>query len=258
MANDVDTVFELLRTHEKIMVFTGAGVSVDSGIPDFRSGQGIWSRIDPMTLSRDRLMGRTGTVESFWKGMYAIWSAFGNPEPNPTHRAIASLQAMGRVLGIVTQNIDGLHQQGGSSDILEIHGSQRSCICLACARTVSMDVVMNRISRGETIPTCLHCHGQLRPQIVLFGDPLSMNDMNRAQSMACRADLCLVLGSSLVVHPAADLPRVAYASGAKLVILTIGKTPLDALAHHRIDGPLNETFVPAVEKLKEHLAPKAD
>ena len=249
VGQQVEELIRLLEAHKRIMIFTGAGVSVDSGIPDFRSGKGIWSRIDPMTLSRDRLMGLTGSVESFWSGMHAIWTAFGNPRPNPIHLAISKLQELGRVSGIVTQNIDGLHQAGGNPGVIELHGNQRQCLCMDCGRTQPMKAIMERIGEGDAVPACLKCGGQIRPQIVLFGDPLSMDAMNRAQSVSCTSDLCLVLGSSLLVTPAADLPRIAYANGARLAILTVSETPLDHLADFRVRRTLSQVFVPAVDAL---------
>jgi NAD-dependent deacetylase len=250
--NQIEELAKLLSTHRRIMVFTGAGVSVDSGIPDFRSAGGVWERVDPMVLSRQALMGDERAAEIFWHGMLEIWNAFGSPRPNPIHKAIKTLQGLGRVSGIVTQNIDGLHQSAGSDNVIELHGNQRSCVCLGCARRFPMADVMDLVARGQVPPACTKCGGFVRPEIVLFGDPLPVDEMEKAQSLACTADLCLVLGSSLVVYPAADLPRVARASGAKLAIVTIGETPLDPMAHFRIDGPLNASFTPAVNRLSEN------
>lgn len=244
----IDALTDLLARSERILVFTGAGVSVDSGIPDFRSPGGVWTRIDPMVLSvstfRSGLAGRT----RFWRALREVAESIGDPTPNPVHHAVARLEALGKVIGVVTQNVDGLHQAAGSSaeKVIELHGNLQSCLCLGCGRRWPAREVL---ARGDEAPACERCGGAIRPDVVVFEDPLPAAAVDRAWQLAREADLCLVLGSSLTVHPAADLPLVARRAGARLAIVTLGPTPIDLAAHLRLDAALGETFVPAVGRL---------
>jgi len=239
----------VLRDHRRICVLTGAGVSVDSGIPDFRSPGGVWTRIDPATLSRPAIEGIGVDRAPFWKAMAAIAEAIGTPRPNPIHHAVAALEASGRVIGVATQNIDGLHQSAGSKAVAELHGGHRACRCLGCDARWSTDEILSRVRQGDATPDCEHCGGVIRPDLVLFGDMLDPKVFDRARGWATGCDLCLVLGSSLEVHPAAGLPTLAARSGAKVVIATIGRTSWRGSAVLTVDAALGSTLVPAVERV---------
>ncbi|MCB9523435.1 MAG: hypothetical protein H6702_08630 [Myxococcales bacterium] len=243
----IEALRALLTAHNRIVAFTGAGVSVDSGIPDFRSRGGLWDRLDPMTLSTDALeAGPTGRV-AFWRTMEALADSLGDPHPNPIHHALVELERQGRLAGILTQNVDGLHQAAGSDPglVVELHGNLAWCVEPISEVRFPTPQIMARVKAGERDPK--HAGRPIRPELVVFGDPLPEEAMQKAWAMAGGCDLMLVLGTSLTVHPAADLPVLARHTGAKLAIVTLGRTPVDHLADLRIDAPLLASFVPAVE-----------
>lgn len=238
---------KLLRQSERIVVFTGAGCSVDSGIPDFRSPEGIWSRVDPAIFCVDALQGPPEVRQAFWRSMLMLSDHLNEPEPNPIHTAVARLEALGKVRAVLTQNVDGLHQKAGNTGVIELHGNLQRCIVEGTDLSFPTAEIMDRVRAGDLDP---HHEGQpIRPDFVMFGDPLPQAALDAAWAAARDCDLFLVLGSSLLVHPAADIPVRATRSGAKLGIVTIGSTPLDPLADLRIDAPLQATLVPAVSRL---------
>lgn len=245
----VDALAGLLAGHRRILVFTGAGVSVDSGIPDFRSPGGIWTRVDPAMLSRPAIEGRGVDRRPFWRAMAAIAGAIGDPQPNPIHHAVAALERAGRVRAVVTQNIDGLHQRAGSKSVYELHGGQATCRCLGCAARWPTAEILARVEGGDAAPDCEHCGGVIRPELVLFGDMLDPAVLDGARRAATECDLCVVLGSSLEVHPAAGLPRVAAAAGAQVAIVTLGDPDWRGPLALRVDAPLSSTWVPAVARV---------
>lgn len=236
-----------LDTAKRLLIFTGAGISVDSGIPDFRSPGGIWSRLDPYSLSTAALAGGPKGVAQFWRTMTALEDSLNHPQPNPAHFAVAKLQQQGRVELVVTQNVDGLHQAAGSppESVVELHGNTAECFCRRCNQTWPTDAIVARVKSGEAAPYC-ECGGVIRPKLTIFGDPLPDGVIPRSFAAARRCDVCLVLGSSLTVTPAADVPLEAKRAGAKLIIVTLGQTPLDRLADLRIGEGLASSFVPAV------------
>ena len=246
--DDVDTLRALLSDSERIMVFTGAGVSVDSGIPDFRSPGGVWTRVDPLAVSRQTFdAGRRGRAR-FWAATRKLLGGLINAEPNPSHHAVVELERRGRVTAIVTQNVDGLHQAAGSRPqrVIELHGTGRTCSCTGCGAAYSMVDVERWIDEGQDAPDCPVCAAPVRPDVVAFGDPMPEVALRRSWAVAGCCDLCLVLGSSLTVYPAADIPRAARKAGARLAIVTKGDTSLDELADVRLRGGLVDDFVPAV------------
>lgn len=247
-AEAIDALAATLAAHHQIAVFTGAGVSVDSGVPDFRSPGGVWAKIDPSMLSRPAIEGRGADRAAFWRAMLAIGRAVGEPRPNPIHTAIARLEAAGRSIGVVTQNIDGLHQAAGSRAVIELHGSMTHCRCTGCPARWTTAEIFARVAAGDRAPDCEHCGGIIRPDLVLFGDLLPPEALGEAGRWMAACDLCVVLGSSLVVYPAADLPREARRAGARLAIATLGQTPLDRLAHLKIDAPLGAVWPAAVAR----------
>ncbi len=246
-----DELRDAIAGAKRILVFTGAGISVDSGIPDFRSPGGVWTRIDPLTLSADRIQGSRRDREAFWRAMVEVAESVGQPAPNPAHAAVARLQRRGQVVLVATQNVDGLHQAAGSppETVAELHGNLARCRCVACGTRYPTAEVLGWLRAGETLPTCQACGGFVRPDVVVFGDPLPMRALDRAHAAAFDCDLCLVLGSSLMVHPAADIPVRARRAGARLVVVTLSTTPVDALCDLRVRAPLGEVFVQAVADL---------
>jgi NAD-dependent protein deacetylase/lipoamidase len=212
------------------VVFTGAGVSTESGIPDFRSPGGIWTRYAPIDFA-DYLGDPAMRRESWQRGLHS-YPPLAAAEPNPAHLAIADWWRGGLVNGVVTQNIDGLHQKAGvdADAVVELHGNAHWIACLACAARFGRPSVHARVEAGDLDPACPRCGGMLKATTISFGQPLPTEAVARAQRLHATARLCLVIGSSLVVYPAATLPEVTLDAGGKLAIVNYTETHLDPLA----------------------------
>lgn len=236
MREQLQPVAELARQSRNIVVFTGAGISTESGIPDYRGPNGVWrtNRIPTINAARADPL----SPEAHWQERRRRFPEMQAKQPNAGHLAIAGLERAGRVSSIVTQNIDGLHQKAGSNParVLELHGSTHRIRCTSCGREFSADAIHARLEDGETDPRCAHCGGVLRPSTVLFGERLPEDTLRRAVEASAGADLMLVVGSSLVVKPASQLPVVARKRGAKLVIVNREPTPLDEIANAVVRG----------------------
>jgi NAD-dependent deacetylase len=234
----------LIRNAERILVFSGAGLSTESGIPDFRSPGGVWSKYDPSEFYFDRILSDERARASYWKMSTESYEAMKDAVPNRAHLAVKALEDMGKLLAVVTQNIDHLHQRAGNSPdkIIEIHGTAFSVSCLKCGKIYDRDEIHDRIKSGVTIPYCDDCSGVLKPDTVSFGQAMPEDKMARAFALARECDLCMVLGSSLVVYPAASVPKVAVESGAKLMIINRDETPFDSLADVVIHGSLSKVL----------------
>lgn len=224
---EIETLAGWLEASESSVALTGAGVSTDSGIPDFRStNAGIWRDHDPMEVAS------LGGFKADPRGFYAFWghrfAALDDAPPNATHRLLARLEATGRLDAVVTQNIDGLHQRAGSKTVHEVHGAYRQARCLACERVESLAAVSDRVL-GNRLPICQVCGGLVKPDVVLFGEQLP-EAFTHATRAVERASLLLVLGSSLGVHPVAGLVPDAARQGAKVVIVNREATPYDDIA----------------------------
>jgi NAD-dependent deacetylase len=233
----------LLRERQPCVVLTGAGVSTESGIPDFRSASGIWAEVDPFEVA---------SIEAFRRDPERVWGfyrtrihALLEAEPNDGHRALAELERRGLVQAVVTQNIDTLHERAGSREVVEVHGSIRSAECLRCLWTLGSDGVLAQLEERPT-PLCAHCGEVLKPGVVMFGELLPAAAMERATALARGAALMLVVGSSLEVWPVAGLPLEARA----LAIVNRGPTALDDRAELKIDAPAGETLAGVVAALE--------
>jgi NAD-dependent deacetylase len=229
----------LIRERQPCVVLTGAGISTESGIPDFRSPTGIWARYDPMEYA---------TIEAFRRDPVKVWEFYAlrfevltSAEPNAGHVALAELERRGFVGAVVTQNIDGLHQRGGSRDVVEVHGSIRTASCLACRTRVSLEDVVASL-RTSPAPPCPQCGEILKPDVVMFGELLPVGAIERASALSREAGLLLVVGSTLEVYPIAALPEDTLAAGGELAIVNRGSTPYDRRATVRIDGGAGETL----------------
>jgi NAD-dependent deacetylase len=225
----------LIRERQPCVVLTGAGVSTESGIPDFRSDSGIWAEIDPFEVA---------SVEAFRRDPEKVWAfyrdrihALLDAVPNAAHEALAELERLGFVRAVVTQNIDTLHDRAGSRDVIEVHGSIRSAVCLRCLRTEATAEVLAQLAE-RAAPICVQCGEILKPGVTLFGELLPESAIERATELARAAELMLVVGSSLEVWPVAGLPLEARA----LAIVNRGPTALDEHAVLRIDAPAGETL----------------
>jgi NAD-dependent deacetylase len=235
----------------RIVVFTGAGVSTDSGIPDFRSPDGIWRRYDPRQFTYQRYLSDPEARRQSWR-LRREFQAM-RPKPNPAHLACARLASAGRLEGVVTQNIDGLHGDAGLDPelICELHGNGRWVACLSCDDRMPMAAAVARVDAGEEDPTCQRCGGILKATTVSFGQALPAEAWARAEAMATDCDVFLAVGSSLVVYPAARLPELAIQKGATLVIINREPTPLDPLADLTLYGECGVLLPALVDTLLE-------
>jgi NAD-dependent deacetylase len=237
----------LIAAAGRVAVLTGAGISTDSGIPDFRGPNGVWTK-DPKAerLSDLREYVRSKELrEQSWqaRATHAAWAA----QPNAGHRALADFERTGRLTGIITQNIDGLHQKAGSSPakVIELHGTIFGTMCLDCGDTGDMDVALARVASGETDPPCLNCGGILKSATISFGQALDPAVLARARQVATEADLLLAVGSSLSVHPAAGLVGLAARAGATVIVCNASETPYDQFAEVLLRDQISEVL-PAI------------
>jgi NAD-dependent deacetylase len=230
----VDRLAELIRTRQPCIVLTGAGVSTESGIPDFRSPTGIWAHVDPMEYASLRAF--RADPEKVWSFYATRIEMLTSVEPNEAHYALAELERRGFVNAIVTQNIDLLHTRAGSEDVLEVHGSIRTASCPACGATYPLDKSL------LPLPRCRACGAVLKPDVVFFGELLPAAAVDRAYELARGAVLMLVVGSALEVYPVADLPLETVRGGGSLAIVNRGPTALDGQAELKIDAPAGETL----------------
>jgi NAD-dependent deacetylase len=245
------------RIHEarKILVFTGAGLSTESGIADFRSPGGVWDKYDPSDFYYQRFVADEKSREKYWQMSTELYASMKDALPNPAHMAIKALEDMGKLLAVVTQNIDSLHHKAGNSleKIIEIHGTAFSVSCLSCGKKYDRDEIQKRLQTGLRVPYCDECSGVLKPETVSFGQAMPEDKMAAAFQYAEACDLCMVLGSSLVVYPAAAIPMHAADKGAKLIIINRDETPQDDRAHLVIRESLGETLGRIMERVS-HLA----
>lgn len=234
---DLERAGELVAKAVRGLAFTGAGVSTESGIPDFRGPDGLWKRVDPRTSSIEFFM---EDPSRYWTNSLERYPHFQAARPNHAHYALAALEEAGRLAALVTQNTDGLHLDAGSRRVIEIHGSGRSVRCLDCGATEARADVQARLGQ-EMPPRCRLCGGGfLKPEVVLFGEQMPVRALNEAFEAARQADLVLVAGSSLAVYPAADVPLEAVRAGAPLVIVNAEPTPFDDLAEVVLRGQAGE------------------
>ena len=221
---------DLLRPARRVVVFTGAGVSTESGIPDFRSPGGLWSQIKPITYQEfvaDEVKRREAWTRAF-SGI-ARWTG---SQPNAGHRAVAALMAAGKVSAVITQNVDNLHQDGGADPerVIELHGNAGYAACLSCGLRHELEEIRAPFLERGQLPVCRDCGGLVKTAVISFGQAMPKDAWARAEDETLAADLYLVLGSSLTVFPAAGLPRMAWEAGVPLVIVNRDATPLDRLA----------------------------
>ena len=237
----------LLRAGKKILVFTGAGISTGSGIPDFRGPEGVWKRRQPVYY-HDFMRSEAARVEH-WDFKLEGWPGFREARPNGTHEAIVRLERAGKLEAVVTQNIDGLHARAGTSAerLVELHGTNCLVECQSCGRVSDPEPHFEYFRKTRRPPVC-ECGGWLKPATISFGQNLRNEDLERAQEAATEADLVVALGSTLSVYPAANIPLIAAGRGAPYVVINRGPTEQDELPEVtlRLDGDVGEVFPPAV------------
>lgn len=233
--SDAARLASLITEAGSVVALTGAGISVPSGIPDFRSPRtGLWSKVDPMEVAH---------IEVFRRDPHRFWSFYGqrfdaldDKQPNSAHHALAALERAGFLDAVITQNIDRLHGRAGSREVIEVHGSIATSSCLECGSRFELPEVRRRQANAlEGFPSC-DCGSPLKPDVVLFGELLPAAAIARAERLAAAADVLLCIGSSLEVHPVAGLPELTLAAGGKLAIITQGRTPFDRVATVRMTG----------------------
>lgn len=256
MQGDIERAADLVARASEIVVLTGAGISTESGIPDFRSPGGIWTRYDPSEFTYQNFVSNPAHRRQYWQMGLEIHAVLVAAEPNAAHHAVAALEHLGKLRSLVTQNIDGLHQRAGSSPerVIEIHGTALHVYCLSCGDRMPREQVHARLHAGEVDPACLQCGGILKPATVSFGQAMPERETREAFDHAESADVFLVVGSSLVVHPAAYLPVRAVQSGAKLVIVNLEPTPCDRMATVALHGKAGTTMTALLDGVRARLS----
>ena len=244
---------QIIKEAKKILIFSGAGMSTESGIPDFRSPGGVWSKYDPSDFYFDKLISSEKAREKYWEMSTEFYDTMKDAVPNRAHLAIRAIEESGKLLAIVTQNIDNLHHKAGNSPerIIEIHGTAFSVSCLSCGKKYDRDDIQERLNSGVKVPYCDDCAGILKPDTISFGQAMPEDKMADALMYARECDLCIVLGSSLVVYPAASVPVHAVKNGARLIIINRDETPLDAEA----DLVCHESLTKALGQMVRGLNP---
>jgi len=245
-----DSVADLILSARKIVVFTGAGISTESGIPDFRSPGGIWDRFDPDDFTYQKFVSDPDSRRKQWQ---LLWGGdlTETAEPNPAHYATAELHKLNRLDCVITQNIDGLHQKAGVPDdkVFELHGNMKRVSCLKCGRRYPLTQIKARLDKGEEVPDCEACRGILKPDIVLFGEALPEKVFEEAAFHSAKCDLFIVIGSTLIVYPAAYMPIYAVDASARLVIINLSATPIDRRAAVLVRAKAGETMSKVIQKL---------
>ncbi len=219
---------KLLKSAQAITVFTGAGISTESGISDFRSKGGVWDRYRIVTY-QEFISSHEARVE-YWRMKKELFSEIKDAKPNKAHTAIAELEKTGKLLCLVTQNIDGLHQDAGSSKVIELHGTNRKAVCLSCGKLWPIEDMQVRLEAGDLAPSCDECKGFIKTATISFGQAMPEQEMLKAYECALKCDLFIMIGSSLQVEPAASIPREAHRTGSKLIYINRTPTPSDHLA----------------------------
>ncbi len=250
MEKKINKVAQMIANARKVVIFTGAGVSTESGIPDFRSPGGLWTRFDPDDFTIDKYLRSRETRRKMWK-ILLEGGLMANAQPNAAHLAIAELEKMGKLSSIITQNIDNLHQKAGNDPacVHELHGNMEWMICLDCAARYPVDSLMKEI-QPVGVPECAKCGGILKPDIIFFGEALPMKALRLATEESNQCDLFVIIGSSLVVYPAAYMPMYAKRAGAEIVIINLAPTEQDNIADVIINHSAGETMTKVMAELK--------
>ena len=240
---------DMVAQSRSMSVLTGAGISTESGIPDFRSPGGIWSQYRPVTFPE--FVSSDEARSQYWRRHVDMYPMFADVRPNAGHLALAEFERQGALTGLITQNVDGLHQAAGNTEekVVELHGRVDRTTCLTCGHTWETKEIVDRVSGGDTAPSCDHCGGWLKPATISFGQSLPVQALEKATTWARRADLFLAIGSSLTVHPAASLPALAKESGARLVIINATGTPYDGISDLVIKAQAGPTLSGVIKRL---------
>ena len=252
MEAKINKVAEMIAVSKRLVVFTGAGISTESGIPDFRGPDGLWTKVDPEDFTIDRFLRSGDTRRKVWY-LFVEGGALLDAEPNRAHLAIAELEKMNKLSSVITQNIDNLHQKAGNNPqkVHELHGNMQWLVCLDCGGRYPVAEMRKKHPSPDHFPVCEKCRGILKPGVVFFGEALPHDTLQMAEKESEQCDLFMVIGSSLVVYPAAYMPLYAKQSGAKIVIINMEKTGQDDIADVFINAPAGDTMTRIIAKLKE-------
>src|SRR4051794_22499619 len=239
--SQIEEIVAWLAAARSAVVLTGAGISTESGIPDFRSPGGVWSK--SRTIYYDEFLESAAARHEYWRQKCEMHRDFASAEPNNGHKILARWEAAGLIRGVITQNIDGLHQMAGSQKVLELHGTARQAACLKCKARYKIGPLVEQFVTEDRVPECAKCGAPLKHATISFGQSLPADVLMEANRWSREADLMMAIGSSLVVTPAADLPRMAKRDGARLVIINRDPTPLDELADAIFNDSIGEVLV---------------
>lgn len=256
MSGTIEKIAGRIVDSHRIVVFVGAGLSTESGIPDFRSPGGVWDKYDPQDFYFQRFLESETARVTYWQMATEIYAAMKDARPNRAHLALAELEQLGKLDCLITQNIDGLHFKAGHSPdrVLELHGTAMHVTCLACHKRYDRDAIQARIAGGDKAPRCDDCHGLLKPATISFGQMMPAAETQRAYERSAACDLFIVIGSSLVVQPAAHMPVVAKQNGAKLVIINRDETPCDPIADQVVNASASPTMAAIIERVRRALS----
>lgn len=249
LTDSIHCAAELLKQAKFTIAFTGAGISTPSGIPDFRShSSGLWEKDDPMAVAS--IYGFRQNPQAFYNWIYPLARLTVNAQPNPAHLALAELEAHGLLQAIITQNIDMLHTRAGNKTVYELHGHLREATCAHCFTVYPAEPIIQQFLEDRKVPHCSLCGGVIKPNVILFGEQLPVQELQAAKEAARKADLMLIVGSSLEVAPASDLPLLAARNGAKLIIINIDPTPVDSKAQAVIHADAAEILPAIMQRLE--------
>lgn len=253
MEEQLKQIAQWIITSKRVVVFSGAGLSTESGIPDFRSPGGVWDKYNPEDFYFQNFIASEASREKYWQMATEMWEPIKEAQPNQAHLTISELEKLGKLDCVITQNIDGLHLKAGNSEekILQLHGTAIFVSCLSCKKRYDRDEIQERIKNGQKAPRCEACGGLLKPATISFGQSMPEKETQEAYHRSSTCDLFIVIGSSLVVQPAASMPLVAKRNGAKLVIINRDPTPYDDTADlvtHAQAGPTMSNILAYVKK----------
>jgi NAD-dependent deacetylase len=252
-------IAQWITTSTRVVVFSGAGLSTESGIPDFRSPGGVWDRYNPEDFYFQNFLASENSREKYWQMATEMYEPIRKAQPNPAHLAISELEKLGKLDCVITQNIDGLHFKAGNSEekVIQIHGTAIFVSCLSCKKRYDRDEIQERIKMGVKAPCCDDCGGFLKPATISFGQSMPERETQEAYHRSSTCDLFIVVGSSLVVQPAASMPLVAKKNGARLVIINRDPTPYDDMADIVIHGQAGPTMASILEHVKRVLGARS-
>jgi NAD-dependent deacetylase len=255
MEKKLTQVAQWIVNAKRTVVFTGAGLSTESGIPDFRSPGGVWDKYNPEDFYFQNFLANEASREKYWQMATEMWEPIKKAQPNPAHLAIAEFEKLGKLDCVITQNIDGLHFKAGNSEekVIQLHGTAIFVSCLSCRKRYDRNEIQERIKKWQKAPRCDDCGGLLKPATISFGQSMPEKETQEAYHRSSLCDLFIVIGSSLVVQPAASMPLVAKRNGARLVIINRDPTPFDDIADLVIHDQAGPTMGSILEYVKKGL-----